>query len=62
VNFSATCHNQYGAEIGSGYGDTSEAAVSMARRNARETLARANPNWKWRVAKVKVHEWEGRLA
>jgi hypothetical protein len=51
----ANAFNQYGRCIGDGQGDTDEQAIAAAKQAARQTIVRGNPNWKWRIASVRVH-------
>jgi hypothetical protein len=50
--FYAKILNQYGNQLGDGFGSTEEEARKKAHKVADNTLLWANPHWKWRKAKV----------
>lgn len=53
--FEAIARNQYKREIGCGRGATREEAIAAARAAAARELRTANPNWKWRIARIEVN-------
>jgi len=55
--FYAKILNQYGNQLGDGFGSTEEDAKKKAHKVADKTLLWANPHWKWRKAKVLCEEW-----
>ena len=55
--FYAKILNQYGNQLGDGFGSTEEEAKKKAHKVADNTLLWASPHWKWRKAKVLCEEW-----
>lgn len=60
--FYATIHNQYTRPIGRGSHVDRAEAIRLAHADADHTLKTANPNWKWRKARVKVQEMPGDIS
>jgi len=52
-DYYATVQNQYGLLIGDAFGATEDEAKSIANKKADEKIKTANPNWKWRKAKIR---------
>lgn len=55
--FYAEAKNQHGRTLASACSDNREIAIARARREGEEYIRKsANPNWKWRVARVQSYD------